>query len=598
MLWCSVVGSRSVPAAGAPAADLPLGHRTSWLSRCAALLLIVIAVARVASTYREFNQIADEPSNLACGMQLLQDRLYSLDGKHPPLARLAIAIPLYCAGYRLAGPFRDAGTEPGNQVLYADNRYERNLTLARIGILPFFILACLAVWCWSRHIWGERAALFSLLVFTLLPTVLGHAGVATNDVAAAGSVALALYCLTLWLENPTWQATIQLGLGVGVAVASKFSALLFLPACAAAIVALRAILGHGMPGRQPFLKLAGKAAVSLMIVYSVLWAAYLFTVAPLQSPPHADVDRLLAGHPVVRHAVSVILEAPYPAGKAAGGITALAGHNRAGQGAFFFGEWRRHGWWYFFPVMFVFKTPLPFLLLSCIATVFIGCLFRHTLDWRIAAPLVFVAVLFLASMSSGINVGSRHVLAVYPLLAIAAGGVMAQLWEMARWRTLFRLIVAGACVWLMAVSALAHPDYIAYFNLFASDRPDRIEVDSDLDWGQDLWRLSKWLRERGVTDVAISYFGTADLTRSGLPAFHELQPYQEASGWVAISARNRVIPSPFLADSKLPGAATFYSIPGDVTSIRPGNGPFAWLMAYKPVATIGKSIFVYDIPPH
>lgn len=574
-------------------------HRHSKIGRGSlvlAILLAAIAAARVVSTYHEFGETDDEGRHLACGMQLIQDRRYSIDVHHPPLARIAMALPLYLEGQRLSGSLGD-GTEPGNAILYGNNRFWNNLTLARAGTLLFLFLACFVVWSWSRHISGALAALFAVLALTQLPPVLAHSGVATNDVAGAATVTLALYCLTLWIENPTWKATAWLGVGTGLALASKFSALLFLPACAAAVGALFFVAGDGFHRKYEFLKLTSKIAACLAIAYLVICAGYLFTVAPLESgPQHPIVDRLFGGHPIVDRALSTILEVPYPAGKLAGGLAGLALQNRAGQVSFFLGEWRRHGWWYFFPVMFLVKTPLPFLALSAIAGAVLARSFWRKRDWRPLAPLLFALVVLLTSMTSGINIGLRHVLAMYPLLCIAVGYAASRLWDAVRWRLVFRATVAGLFVWLISVSALAHPDYLAYFNVFGSDRPERIEVDSDLDWGQDLARLSRWLRQRGVQEVAISYFGAADLTRSDLPRFHELQPYEKVGGWIAISARNRMIPRPFRVIPAPPGVAVSYTIPGNFKSVLPGTGPFAWLGAYKPLERIGKSIFVYNIP--
>ena len=47
----------------------------------------------------------------------------------------------------------------------------------------------------------------------------------------------------------------------------------------------------------------------------------------------------------------------------------------------------------------------------------------------------------------------------------------------------------------MIGSLAAHPDYLAYFNALAGDDPERIVVDSDLDWGQDIKRLGQRLRD-------------------------------------------------------------------------------------------------------
>jgi hypothetical protein len=86
------------------------------------------------------------------------------------------------------------------------------------------------------------------------------------------------------------------------------------------------------------------------------------------------------------------------------------------------------------------------------------------------------------------------------------------------------------------------------------------------------------------------------LSRSGLPEFYELLPNQRVSGWVAISAYNRALPNP-IQFRQLPGMAPYYSLPPNFEKLRHDPGPFAWLDAYKPVARIGQSIFVYNIAP-
>src|ERR1700675_31595 len=246
---------------------------------------------------------------------------------------------------------------------------------------------------------------------------------------------------------------------------------------------------------------------------------------------------------MVHEALSAIVETPVPAGRIVAGVAALAGQNKAGQVSFFLGEWRRQGWWYFFPVMFLVKTPVAFLLFSLIGSVFLLRAFKPDRDWRRIAPIVFALVILALSMSSHIDVGSRHILAIYPLLSIVIGAFAWELWNSTRRPMVYRSAVLVGLASLAISSVLAHPDYLAYFNFLASDRPQRIAVDSDLDWGPDLAPLSKWLRARGGQDVALSYFGTVDVTHADLPPFHELVPYQKVSGWVAISARYRVIPN-------------------------------------------------------
>jgi len=174
--------------------------------------------------------------------------------------------------------------------------------------------------------------------------------------------------------------------------------------------------------------------------------------------------------------------------------------------------------------------------------------------------------------------GGRYILAVYPFLAITAGFGAAALWNFSRNRAAARAAVVALLLWQLISSARIHPDYLAYFNEFAGGNPDRILVDSDLDWGQDLLRLADTLRMRGIDTVSIAYFGTADLSRHNLPRLLRLDPYQQARGWIAISE----------TAFKMGSASADYKTPYD---------GYSWLEAYQPVAMVGRSIRLYYLPP-
>jgi hypothetical protein len=578
-----------------------LSSNHAALYRLAAVLVVSVAVVQIASTYHKLTQTVDESSHLDCGMQLLQGRVYDIEIKHGPLARVFIALGPYLAGLRRAEPGRRRVDEidtyaEGNAILNANGNYWHNLALARVGTLPFFLLACAVVWFWSARIAGERVALLSLVLFTLLPPVLGHAGLATTDMGATATLVAALFCLTLWMEKPSWGAAMLFGAAAGFAIACKLSAVLFLPGAAAVLFFMYFASGADALRKRPLRRTAGDILVALAVMYLAIWAGYLFTLYPPRAPhSHLPFDQLLAKVPAIHDAVHSLLESPLPAGQIPGGLQDLAADNRGGHTQFFLGEWRHRGWWYFFPVLLLLKTPLPFLLLWGIGAVFLTRTYRKDRDWRKMALVVIPVVILGLAMFSNIDIGLRHVLAVYPILSIVGGYAAVELWASLRWPLISKTLVAGIAACLAVSTVLAHPDYLAYFNWVALGHPERIEVDSDLDWGQDLAQLSAWLHTAAVKDVSISYFGRADLSGAGLPEFHELLPNQRVTGWLAISAYNRALPSPFQVRHLAGISEPYYSIPWNFEKLPHDPGPFAWLEAYQPVARIGTSIFVYNI---
>ena len=144
------------------------------------------------------------------------------------------------------------------------------------------------------------------------------------------------------------------------------------------------------------------------------------------------------------------------------------------------------------------KTPIGFLILA-IAGVALVHSKRGEIAWQQRVTAIFAIAILAACMASRINLGVRHILAIYPLLAVLAGHAVMTLIKKSRWMA----ILAGLLVaWAATDSVLAHPDYLAYFNPFASRHPERVLCESDLDWGQDLYRLRDTLKARGVDQVA------------------------------------------------------------------------------------------------
>ena len=540
-----------------------------WLSpRVLVVALLAIGVARIVSTYHVFNQTWDEPAHVAAGMQWLDRGQYTYEPLHPPLARVMVALGPRLAGIRSAG--HDNVWLEGNSIIYAGGRYDRNLALARLGVLPVFLLATLVVFAWTRRIGGAADAVGGVLLFTTLPPVLAHAGVATTDMAVTATIALAAYCLTLWLDQPTRERSLVLGLALGLALLSKLSALLFLPAAGVAIALCRrreqqaADIGPA-PNRTTRLRLTYAAALL------TVWAGYRFAIGPLTAPEAAHSTAESAAWPSLDRLARAKV---FPAPALFEGLGQLAAKNRAGHKSYLLGEVRTTGWWYFFPVALAVKTPLPFLLLTAVGIVVAWRAYSGTDRRRRLEPAAIALAILAVCLPSRINIGLRHVLPMYPFLAIVAGMGVGALWRSQRARPAARALALLLVGWQLATSARAHPDYLAYFNELAGRHPERILIDSDLDDGQDLKRLADTLRARRIPEVSLAYAGSATAAEHGLPPIHWLEPHRPVTGWVA---------------------ASLYSIKlGSLD--RPGHDDFAWLERYQPVALVGRSIRLYYIP--
>ena len=474
---------------------------------------MAIGCARIVATYDVFATTADEPGHIASAVEYTARHTYKLDPQHPPLARLMIGLPLVLDGVRPQGNAN--WQHEGWAVITYRNQAERTLFLARLGNLPFFVLAGLVVFLWARRYFGPVAALFGTLLFTLTPPVLAHAGLATTDSAITACLGMAFLAAVEWARQPDLRRSILFGLAAGVVALAKFTALIYYPAGLA--LALLCYLAIERPGGARLKELAAARlrafAVAVAVGTVVIWAGYLFTF----------------GKPALWSS-----SVPLPAPDLFDGLRILLEHNRGGHASYLFGTMSLTGFWYYFPVALAVKTPLALLLLVA------GGLW---LAWRrrtvpALLPVAFAAGVLLPAMAGNINIGVRHVLPMYVAFAVLGGMALDELLASASARR-WSLPAAGVAVlWLAGAGAAAHPDYIPYFNELVR-HPDEVLVDSDYDWGQDNKRLALRLRQLGATSVNFDNVLSQDMEFlqkfPGLPPIHPINPLEPAEGWTAVS---------------------------------------------------------------
>jgi dolichyl-phosphate-mannose-protein mannosyltransferase len=566
------------------------------------VLLTLLSCLLAASTWRVYSNTWDEPEHLAAGIELLDRGRYEYDTEHPPIVRILMALGPYLAGAHSYGTPPPDGVQEGIDILYSDGHYGMFLTLARLGTLPWLAVLLLGTWFWGRKLLdSESEALLAVLLLASVPPILGHAALATLDVAAAATVLLALYALQCWFDRGRRRDAVFAGLTSGIAVGSKFSAVPFLMLGFIVLATAQNVLSrrkrgtaadaegaspdqHAAAGVQPSAlspvrrRFAGlaimalSALVPLFIVYAPLSSAnssiehrYDLAVGFLlheQGLSHAT--GVLLGHLWLPHWAQGVIE----------GVVAIKAHNDSGHWSFLLGELRSTGWWYFYLVGLAAKTPLPLLATGPIGMAFLARQGWRVRDgWRLAPALLFLTVLVFASSFSHINIGIRHILVLYPFMALGGAHVVTLAWRSLREATVRPVAIVGSAFlvslvgWQVSTLWTANPDYLPYFNE-AIAHPEKVLVDSDLDWGQDLWRLEKRSAEIKIPLLNLAYRGTADLTREALPPYVVMPPWKPVTGWVAISA---------LAQEHNPRG-------------------YAWLDAYQPMERVGKTIKLYYIP--
>jgi 4-amino-4-deoxy-L-arabinose transferase-like glycosyltransferase len=548
------------------------------LIRFGLILLILVASLLAASTWRVYGHTWDEPEHLAAGLELLDRGKYEYDTEHPPIARVLIALGPFIAGAHSFGTAPPDGTQEGIDILYDGGHYDRTLMLARLGTLPFLIVLLLAMWLWARRVaTSDWEALLAVLLLATVPPIIGHAALAALDIPGTATSLLALFLAQKWLSTGSRRDALLFGLATGVAVGTKLSAVPFIGLGMFVLFLSREFFlavpttaswyrrASGLPlmvlaAMVPIVLAYGRRSIDLTELPPRFgWVlGYLF---PDGRAAHSEVYGLLGR-----------LRLPEAVWDFAEGIVALKAHNDTGHLSFLLGHVKAGGWWYFYLVELAVKTPLPLLVTGLVGLWLLARDgWRERNPWQVAPPVLFLTVLAFASFFSRINIGIRHVLILYPFMAMGGAYALGRLWS-ARASLARSIVGKGVAVllvaWQVSTLATAYPDYFPYFNETVS-HPERVLVDSDLDWGQDLRRLELRLQERKIPSVSLAYQGTADLSKEMLPPYVRLPPRQPATGWVAITALTR--------------------------EHEPAG--YTWLNAYRPVERIGKTIDLYFIAP-
>jgi hypothetical protein len=506
----------------------------------------------------------DEAMHIAAGYSYLATGDFRLEPQNPPLIKLFLALPLFI-GYQ--PPFdpdpqywRD-GAEffVGQDFLYRSALpADQMLAVSRVpNLMLGGWLVALTGW-WAYRLWGGGAAVVATALACWEPNLVAHSSLVTTDVGASLFIFLSVYLLWEYRNFPTWYLLAGTGIAVGVALVSKFSAILLVPIIASILG--MAVLIDGETRAYPLLRERPK-----QLIYRFLHAGTVLLIILVSALPVIPLAYFLRGFELWLFGFERFM--------------ALA---QMGQPAFFLGEYHYLGWWNYFLVAFLVKTPIGSLILIAASLVF----------YRVGSPLkrreilfllVPVAVIFFATSQAKTNIGLRHVLPVYPFLLVLASR-LATVHFRSRW--LDPLVVAVPLVFTALSSLRIAPHQLAYFNEFVGGAAQghRYLADSNLDWGQDLKGLKAYMGKENLPIIYLSYHGTAP------PSYYGIR-YQYVPGAWPLDWPPPADKVPASEPRKIL-AISVYNLQDVAFSYDP---LFHWLRSRKPLEKIGYSIFIYDL---
>ena len=504
----------------------------------AVLLLVFMAVLAGGAAWRESVTI-DEVAHIGAGVTYLQKRDLRLNGEHPPLAKVLAALPLVVRGVHadyshISWTFSVNGFQQflgewvwGHWLIMRWNDPISTVLWARMPMLLLTLVLGLVIYLFGARLGGEWAGLLCLSAYVSMPAFLTFGPLVLTDLAVTLFWVLAVWQLPAMWRNPSRGSVVKLGLTLAAAFLSKFSSgLLFL-----VFIALALSLRWRAVPEQPADKLERRKwrrRAWWNMLKATAWAAlfvYVFYFVFSSGQP-TDSFNIIPHFP----ASALLRRILMPVWLYLGGFLFFL-LSATSRPTYILGHAYAHGVWFYFPALFVLKSPLAFLLLLVLAIATAILLKRRSkpgalekpsalpsgmaFHWR--ALWVSLVVFVVVCMLNRLDLSIRHFLIAIALVILLLAPLprMLQSLRAANWPG------AKPGIWLtgglaassLVTALLAYPNFLPFLNSLGKGRPGYLLVnDSNIDWNHALPEVEKFVRQNGINKLLLDEYGFSEPT--------------------------------------------------------------------------------------
>lgn len=592
-------------------------RRHEW---SAFLLLLGVQTFFLISGLFSSAPTCDEPNHLAAGLAALSTGDFRFHRDHPPLQNLLCALPAW-ALHQPQLDYDNMAWERGLHLglfskkmnLANPKIFEQIFFAGRFGTVFLTLALSVSLFLVVRRLFGTFAAFVGTALLAFEPNILTHGRLITTDMAPTLFFFLSTVAFCHFLERYTTGSAVILGLALGAGLLAKHSVFTAVPAFIFTAVLYHAPeVWRGLRRKEPigaifstlgYKKTIVNVVLITCVAFFVIWAGFAFEVGDPVQEERAPNWGLTWGL-----LQSIILPIKFFVGSTTGvfsdsldvadpawvfmrrwlpmfdyfeGFLFQIHHARDFHNGYLMGKISSAGWWYYYPVNFLIKTPVS-LILASIGGFLVWWKIpgmRKTARLCFTIPAIFY--FFCICVGNNANIGWRHALPVVPFLCLWAGALVKRLEDYTLKRFLGKTIplsvlVSGVLIAGSVWSAVSsYPDALPYVNGPARSIAEPIywTADSNLDWGQDLRRLKQYVQQEKIDHLYLLHFGAPELVQLyGIPAEAPPRSELDKPGIYAISA------------SILCGLGQF----GLTDQLRE-------LRQREPDAIIGASIFVYDL---
>ena len=547
------------------------------------MVVMTLTAARLSTTH-------DEYWHIPVGLLNWKTGRFDFEPSNPPLLRMWATWPL------LFTSAESPRTQPttdlnrfGDEFLAANrDSIDRFVVIARLPIILLTIAAgaLLARWAWEWQ--GPWSACLVTWLWSRDPTVLAHGSLVTTDVGGAAFWIATLFAAWRFSQRPDTRNAVVAGALLGLAQAAKFTNVLLVPL----VVVMWCVERWRNGSVEPLVRRAAwqRCGVWLLSAWLCLNLAYLFRGTGTSLSEFEFASKSARAWQQRLGSLPIPLPRDFVTG-----IDRQKAAMESDHAVYLDGELNTTGFGHYYLMTLLYKWPHSIHVLLLWATIqsLWSLVHRKTsVTTQLSSPhelsgcwhrrmwyVLPIALMLAVASSSGMQLGIRYVLPAIPLLLLFTGE-MAAGWPLSRWQPL----MVGSLL-LLFDPWHSHPEYLAYFNEFSGGITagrDHL-LDSNLDWGQDLHELSRFITEHPeVEPLSLAYFGTLPPESLGL-RYQNPPTKQPRPGWHAVSV-NFVMGRPhWTRDGR-----------GGIRAVYPGED-FSYFRFFEPKYRIGASIDLYHL---
>jgi len=481
------------------------------------LLFFVTAVMSISMKSRTTDEVVYAPA----GYNYLKYNDFRMNPEHPPLSKEIMAIPLlfFDINDTTANENWNEADQWGFGKLFFDT-YNTNINVlffARLSIIFISILLGIFVFKWAKELYGDKAGIFALFLYVFSPNILAHSRLATTDLCAACFIFIAVYYFWKFLNHQTKKNLLLSGITLGLALVAKYTAIILIfiyiiislfwiikKDVKAPIKILENIKIQNKDVKKTFLLIVTLATI-FFVSLTIINSSYFFkgSLTPFNEFRfESPIFSTLLSNGLISWMPSPV---PYAY---LDGLDIAKAHTERGHSAFLMGEYSEDGWWYYFIVTFLIKTPIPMLLFILFSFCFLAIKFikKQKIDMInicfLLIPIFFIFTAF--GILNNINIGLRYILPIYPFLFVFVSSLVNKINFKEKRKIIYSSIIILLSVWYIFSSVSIYPHYLEYFNEFTGGPKNGYLylADSNLDWGeQDKKFVEEYINESNYSFI-------------------------------------------------------------------------------------------------